>query len=135
MKQFDQFLANQSGSGFDQGRRNAQRNLAFALSVVGDAERQLGNLPAAMAALNRRLQVAKDLGATELELAARNSLGYLAIARDDLPEAMRHLEEAKQIAIATDNSVVRDVGQQRHRARALPRGPPRRVARGLQSRR
>ncbi len=103
MKQFDQFLANQSGSGFDQGRRNAQRNLAFALSVVGDAERQLGNLPAAMAALNRRLQVAKDLGATELELAARNSLGYLAIARNDLPEAMRHLEEAKRLAIATDN--------------------------------
>jgi CHAT domain-containing protein len=103
VRQFEQFLANQSGSGFDQGRRNAQRNLAIALSVVGDAERHLGNTAAATQALNRRVQVARDLGAIELELAARNSLGYLALSKPDIPEALRQFEEAKRIATATSS--------------------------------
>ena len=103
VKQFDQYVASRPASGFDQNRRNAQRNLALALSVLGDSERQLGNLAGATATLNRRVQVAKELGHSELELAGRNSLGYLAIAKNDLPEAIRYLEEAKRIAIATDN--------------------------------
>ncbi len=103
VKQFEQFLANQSASGFDQGRRNAQRNLALALMLVGDAERRIGNNAAAAQALNRSVQVARDLGPTELELGARNSLGYLAMNKPDIPEALRHLEEAKRIATATSN--------------------------------
>jgi CHAT domain-containing protein len=101
--QFEQYLATRPASGFDSGKRNAQRNLAFALGVVGDAERQLGNAAVATQALNRRVQVARDLGATELELAARNSLGYLAMSTGDIPEAVRQLEEARKMAIATDN--------------------------------
>lgn len=101
--QLEQYLATRPSSAFDQARRKGQRNLALALAVVGDAERQMGNTAAAMAALTRRAQVARDLGATDLELAARNSLGYLAMAKGDIPEALRHLEEAKKIAIATDN--------------------------------
>jgi CHAT domain-containing protein len=101
VKQLEQFLANQSKSGFDQGRRNAQRNLALALQVYGDAERRLGNNAAAEQALTRHVQVARDLGATELEMGARNSLGYLALARRDLPEAVRQFEENKRIAVAT----------------------------------
>ena len=62
VKQFDQYLASRSASGFDQNRRNAQRNLALALTVLGDSERQLGNLPGATATLNRRVQVAKRAG-------------------------------------------------------------------------
>ena len=103
VKQFEQFLANQSASGFDQGRRHAQRNLALALMLVGDAERRMGNNAAAAQALNRGAQVARDLGATELELGALNSLGYLAMNKPDIPEALRHLEEAKRIATATGN--------------------------------
>jgi CHAT domain-containing protein len=63
----------------------------------------MGNPAAAMQALTRRVQVARDLGARELELGARNSLGYLAIDRSDFPEALRQLDEAKKIAVATDN--------------------------------
>jgi CHAT domain-containing protein len=99
--QLEQYLATRPPSGFDQARRKGQRNLA--LAVVGDAERQMGNTAAAMAALTRRAQVARDLGATDLELGARNSLGYLAMSKGDIPGALRHLEEAKKIAIATDN--------------------------------
>jgi len=101
VKQFEQFLANQSASGFDQGRRNAQRNLTLALGVVGDAERQMGNATAAAQALNRRAQVARDLGAPELELGARNSLGYLAVSQKDYPEAIRQFDETKRLAVAT----------------------------------
>jgi CHAT domain-containing protein len=103
VKQFEQFLAGLPPASFEQGKRNAQRNLAMALLVVGDAERHLGNTAGATQALNRRVQVARDLGATELELAARNSLGYLAMSTGDLPEAVRQLEAAKKMAIATDN--------------------------------
>ncbi len=103
VKQLEQYLATRPTSGFDQARRNGQRNLALALAVVGDAERQMGNTAAATTALTRRVQVARDLGATDLELGARNSLGYLAIAKGDIPEALRQLEEAKKMAIATDN--------------------------------
>ena len=101
--QLDQFLVNQPSSTFDQGRRNAQRNLAIALAIMGDAERHRGNAAAAAQAHNRRMQVARDLGAAELELGARNSLGYLALGQGDLPEALRQLEQAKKIAISTDN--------------------------------
>jgi CHAT domain-containing protein len=103
VKRFELFLANQSGSGFDQGRRNAQRNLALALGVVGDAERHLGNYAAATQALNRGVQVARDLGATELELGGWNSLGYMALARRDIPDALRNFDEVKRIATATAN--------------------------------
>ncbi len=103
VKQFEQFLANQSTSGFDLGRRSAQRNLVFALTLVGDIERHSGNNAAAAQALNRAVQVARDLGATELELGVRNSLGYLAMNKPDIPEALRHLEEAKRLATATSN--------------------------------
>ncbi len=103
VKQFEQYLANQSASGFDQGRRSTQRNLVLALSLVGDVERRTGNNTAAAQALNRAVQIARDLGATELELGALNSLGYLAMNKPDIPEALRHLEEAKRIATATGN--------------------------------
>ena len=103
VKQLEQFLANQSTSGFDLGRRNAQRHLVLALSLVGDVERRTGNTAAAMQALDRAVQTARDLGATELELGARNSLGYLAMSKPDIPEALRHLEEAKRLATATGN--------------------------------
>jgi CHAT domain-containing protein len=103
VKQFEQHLATPSTPGFDQGRRGAQRSLVLALSLVGDVERRTGNNAAATQALNRAVQGARDLGATELELGARNSLGYLAINKSDIPEALRHLEEAKRIATATDN--------------------------------
>jgi CHAT domain-containing protein len=101
VRQFEQFLANQSSSTFDQGRRNAQRNLTLALGVVGDAERHLGNHVAAAQALHRRVQVARDLGAPELELGARNSLGYLALSQRDTAEAVRQFEESRRIAAAT----------------------------------
>jgi CHAT domain-containing protein len=98
VKQLEQYLGQQSKPGFDQGRRNAQRNLALALAALGDAERRMGNHAAAAQALNRHLTVARDLGAVELELGGRNSLGYLAIARRDLPEAIRQFEDNKRLA-------------------------------------
>jgi CHAT domain-containing protein len=103
VKQFEQFLANQSASGFDQGRRNAQRNLVLALGAVGDAERHMGNHAAATQALDRGVRVARDLGATELELGGWNSLGYIALVRRDFPEAIRNFDEVKRIATATGN--------------------------------
>ena len=104
VKQFEQFLANPTAaSNLDLGRRSGQRNLVLALSLVGDIERHTGNNAAAAQALNRAVQVARDLGATELELGARNSLGYLAMNKPDIPEALRHLEEAKRLATATNN--------------------------------
>ncbi len=45
VKQFEQFLANASASGFDLGRRNAQRHLVLALTLMGDIERQPGTMP------------------------------------------------------------------------------------------
>jgi CHAT domain-containing protein len=104
VKQFEQYLATQSASGFDPGRRSAQRNLVLTLSLVGNIERRARNNVAAAQALNRAVQVARDLGAIELELGARNSLGYLALSKPDVPEALRQLEEAKRIANATGNS-------------------------------
>lgn len=101
--QLEQYLAAQSASGFDLGRRGTQRSLVLTLSLVGDIERKTGNPAAAARALDRAVQVARDLGAVELELGARNSLGYLAIGKPDIPEALRQLEETKRIATATGN--------------------------------
>jgi tetratricopeptide (TPR) repeat protein len=99
----EQYLADQSPSRFDQGRRNARRNLVLALTLVGDVARKTGNHAAAAPAFARAVHVARELGATELELGARNSLGYLAIDKPDIPEALRHLDEARRIATATGN--------------------------------
>jgi CHAT domain-containing protein len=103
VKQFEQVVANQSTSSFDQDRRIAQRNLALSLGAAGDAERLMGNHAAATLALNRGVQIAKDLGATEIELGGRNSLAYIALARRDIPEALRNFDEVKRIATANAN--------------------------------
>ncbi len=103
VKQFEHFLANVPASGFDLGRRSAKRQLVLSLVLMGDIERHSGNNAAAAQALNRAVQVSRDLGATELELGARNSLGYLAMNKPDIPEALRHLEEAKRLATTTNN--------------------------------
>ncbi|HEV8458552.1 MAG TPA: tetratricopeptide repeat protein, partial [Methylomirabilota bacterium] len=94
----EQFLAGQSTSLLDQRRRAGRSNLGWALMLLGNAERQLGNTVGAEPVLNRAAEIARELGAQELEIGARNSLAYMALARRDPAAALPQFEETRRLA-------------------------------------
>jgi CHAT domain-containing protein len=115
-------------SQFELIRYRSRRNLALSLILVGNAQRQLGNLAEADPALRRALEMAKELRAEEVQAFVLASLGWVTLARQDAPLALRHFEEALPLAtrlnhiphlISIHNGISQSHAGQRRFAEAL----------------